>query len=156
PDGKVDVRPIMQRIWRKSARPDDSKRKYLNWPTAPADAWVEPQAWTVLTDVTKVVADGEEIVLFFDGSKSRDATALLGCRVSDGHVFTLGVWEPDPAHNADETVDANAVDFAVRRAFDRFDVAAFFADVREWESWALTEWPNRYKDDLKIHAAPNA
>lgn len=34
--------PIMTRIRDKKARPDDSKRKYLNWPTAPEDAWVEP------------------------------------------------------------------------------------------------------------------
>jgi hypothetical protein len=163
-----DLEPIMQRFWSKNSRPDENQRKYLNWPTVSEDAWVEPVDWTKLgpahyekhrepddSDFPEV-QDGDWVVLFFDGSKSRDATALVGCRMSDGHVFTLGVWEPDPAHDADETVDANAVDFAVRRAFDRFDVAAFFADVREWESWVLTEWPNRYKDDLKIHAAPNA
>jgi len=158
-----DLDPIMQRFWAKNARPDENKRKYLNWPTVSEDAWVDPADWSKLgpagwekEEPFPQVGDDDWIVLFFDGSKSRDATALIGCRISDGHVFSLGVWEPDPAHNADETVDANAVDFAVRRAFDRFDVAAFFADVREWESWALTEWPNRYKDDLKIHAAPNA
>lgn len=155
PDGKVDVRPIMQRIWRKSARPDDSKRKYLNWPTAPADAWVEPQAWTVLTDVTKVVADGEEIVLFFDGSKSRDATALLGCRVSDGHVFTLGVWEPDPTHTTEDVVPVYEVDAAVEQAFQRWDVLGFFADVKEWESFVKLTWPERYAERLLIKAVPS-
>jgi hypothetical protein len=155
--------PIMQRFWSKNSRPDENRRKYLNWPTVSEDAWVEPADWAKLAaplndkgEPTVEVKDGDWVALFFDGSKSRDATALIGCRISDGHVFTLGVWEPNPSHDAEETVNAEAVDFAVRRAFDRFDVAAFFADVREWESWVLTEWPQRYKDDLRVHSAPQA
>lgn len=154
--GKLDVRPIMQRIWRKSSRPDDSKIKYLNWPTAAQDAWLSLEEWNQLADPSVVVADGDEIVLFFDGSKSRDASALIGCRVSDGHVFELGVWEPNPAHDSHDTVDPAEVDLAVHRAFNRFTVAGFFSDVREWESFALTEWPGRYKQDLELWAAPNA
>jgi len=151
-----DVRPIMERIWSPRSRPDDSKRKYLNWPTAAHDAWVALQEWTRNADPTIKVAPGEEIGLFFDGSKSRDATALIGCRLSDGHVFTLGVWEPDPAHDSETTVDAADVDRVVRRAFDEFTVVAFFGDVKEWESFTLTEWPSRYADDLEIWAAPTA
>ena len=153
-DGDVDVRPIMQRIYRKSARPDDSKRKYLNWPVAPADAWTTPQAWAMLADASKVVADGEEIVLFFDGSKSRDATALLGCRATDGHVFTIGVWEPDPAHDTADVVPVPIVDATVARAFDRWSVLAFFADVKEWESFTKVTWPEAYADQLLIKAVP--
>src|SRR5690606_4345588 len=58
------TRPIMERIWDPRSRPDDSKRKYLNWPTAAEDAWTTPQAWSSLADPTQVVADGEEIVAF--------------------------------------------------------------------------------------------
>ena len=40
------------------------------------------------------------VVLGFDGSRGRakgkpDATALIGCRVADGHLFELGIWEAD-------------------------------------------------------------
>lgn len=151
----VDLENVLQRIWRKSAKPDDSKRKYLNWPTVSSDAWVEPREWALLADTDRIVEDGERVVLFFDGSKSRDATALVGCTLDDGHVFTLGVWEPDP-NDPFDTVDAADVDRVVQQTFDRFDVVAFFADVREWESFALTEWPGRYQSDLKVWAAPSA
>lgn len=150
----VDLENIMQRIWRASARPDDSKRKYLNRPTAALDAWVEPEQWAKLYRPDVVVDPDDEIVLFFDGSKSRDGTALIGCRVEDGHVFTLGVWEPDPK-NPDDVVNVAAVDAKVEQAFALFDVAAFFADVREWESFALLEWPRRYADRLRVHAQPS-
>lgn len=149
----VDLENIVQRIWRASARPDDSKRKYLNRPTAAIDTWVEPEAWAQLYRPDVTVDADDEIVLFFDGSKSRDATALVACRVEDGHVFTLGVWEPDP-NDDDDIVNVAAVDAAVEQAFAMYDVAAFFADVREWESFALLEWPRRFADRLRVHAQP--
>lgn len=150
----VDETAIMERIWSPRARPDDSKRKYLNWPTAAHDSWVAPEEWARNSKPSVRVEDGAEIVLFFDGSKSRDATALIGCEVESGHVFTLGVWEPDP-NDDNSTVDAADVDRVVMRTFDRFDVVGFFADVREWESFALTEWPGRYRDQLLIWAVPH-
>jgi len=63
------------------------------------------------------------------------------------------VWEPDP-NDDDDTVDAADVDRVVMQTFEKYRVLAFFADVKEWESFALTEWPNRYKDQL-ARAIPN-
>jgi phage terminase large subunit-like protein len=144
----------MERIWRPDARQDDSKRKYLNWPTADEAAWTTPEAWAALTDTDRTVRDGEQVVLFFDGSKSRDATALIGCCLDDGHVFTVGVWEPNPAHNANDVVPVAEVDAAVQQAFDRYEVVGFFADVQEWESFTKIDWPDRFGDELWVHAVP--
>lgn len=155
PDMAPDVKPIMERIWSPRSMPDDSKRKYLNWPTAAHDAWLTLEEWTRLVDKSVVVDPDEPVVLFFDGSKSKDATALIGCSVPTGHVFTLGVWEPDP-NDPDETVDAAEVELTVMKAFEELNVVAFFADVREWEQFVLTEWPGRYKDRIKVWAAPQA
>lgn len=150
----IDVRAIMERIWSPRSRPDDSKRKYLNWPTAAQDSWVAPEEWNRHSDDQGSPPHGTEIVTFFDGSKSRDASAYMGCEVDSGRVFTLGVWEPDP-NDDDDTVDAAEIDRVVRQTHERYDVCAFFADVKEWESFALTEWPNRYRDDLLIWAVPS-
>jgi hypothetical protein len=153
PDSPPEVKAIMGRIWSSMAKPDESKRKYLNWPTVADDAWVTPEQWALLEDKSVVVDPEEPIVLFFDGSKSNDATALLGCTLETGHVFTPGVWEPNPK-NPDETVDAEAVDYTVEKVFESHRVVAFFADVREWEQFVLTTWPQRYKDRLKVWATP--
>ena len=150
----VNHRAIVTRIWDPRAKPDDSKRKYFNWPTAQEDAWIEPQAWSAIADPTQVVADGEEIVAFFDGSKSRDATALIGCRVSDGHVFTIGVWEPDTAHDTESVVPVAEVDATVERMFERWQVLGFFSDVKEWEGFAKVTWPERYAGQLLVKAVP--
>lgn len=155
PDYPPDVKSIMKRIWSPRAKPDESKRKYLNWPTAAYDAWIAPEEWNRLEDKSIKVDPEEPVVLFFDGSKSKDATALMGCTLESGHVFTPGVWEPDP-NDPLSTVDAADVDRVVEKTFQVYRVVAFFADVREWEQFVLTEWPQRYKDKLKVWAAPQA
>lgn len=158
-DWKTDqeIRAIMTRIWHRSSRPDDSKRKYLNWPTAADDAWCDPQNWAKLAAdgvdgrELRELVDGERVVLFFDGSKNRDATACVGCCLSDGHVFTVGVWEPK-----DEVpVDAEQIDNRLIAAFERFEVVGFFSDVREWEGFAKVTWPERWKEQLDVWAVPS-
>ncbi|MCA1191625.1 hypothetical protein [Saccharopolyspora sp. 6V] len=152
----ANLKSIKQRIWSPDTKADDAKRKYLNWPTAALDAWTTQQAWAQLVDASKSVADKEPIAMFFDGSRSRDATGLVGCRISDGHVFVLGAWEPEISHEAgkQDFVPVAAVDAAVRQAFDRFDVQGFFADVREWESFVRVDWPAEFSDRLLVQAVP--
>jgi hypothetical protein len=90
-------------------------------------------------------------VLFFDGSKSRDATALVGCAMADGYTFVVGLWErpldTDGKPAKDWEVPVHAVDLAVRQAHVDHEVVGFFADVREWESFAHTSWPESLPTD---------
>src|SRR5690606_26729356 len=88
-----------------------------------------PEEIDPLRDTATVVEPGEEIALFFDGSKSDDATVLVGCRLSDGHVFTIGMWQRPPGRRGDGwVVPRTAVDASVERTFEQYRVAAFFAD----------------------------
>jgi hypothetical protein len=160
PKGPPDVRPIMERIWSPRSRPDESKRKYLNWPTIADDAWCDPADWVQLADRERVVSPTEDVVLFFDGSKSRDATAIVGCCVSDGHIFVpktidgrSTVWEPNP-NDHDDLVPVADVDLAVDEVFRTHNVVGFFADVKEWESFTMVSWPERHRDDLAVMAVP--
>ena len=148
-----DVDAIITRIWSPSARVDDSKRKYLNWPVASSDAWCDPQDWAQMARPDIEVSPGDDIVMFFDGSLSNDHTALIGCRVDDGHVFTIGVWQPQSVHADDKPmVDVQAVDDRVDFAFATWNVIGFFADVREWESFTKVAWPERYRGKLELWA----
>lgn len=154
----VDLHPIKQKIWDPRSSVDASKRKYLNWPTVSVDAWTTPQEWSQLSKPERVVEIGEEIVMFFDGSKSRDATALVGCCVSDGHVFVIGAWEPKGDHSGEDEkrdhVSVTEVDAAVAQAFREYNPVAFFADVQEWESFVKVSWPTQYAERLTMWAVP--
>lgn len=148
-----DIDAIMTRIWSPSAQVDDSKRKYLNWPVASSDSWCDPQDWAQMARPDINVAPGEDIVMFFDGSLSNDHTALIGCRMDDGHIFTIGVWQPKAADPDDKPmVDVQAVDDRVDFAFATWNVIGFYADVREWESFTKVAWPERYRDRLELWA----
>lgn len=155
----ADLDAIKERVWDLQSAEDDSRRKYLNQPTAANDAWVTQQEWQSLLDErvlgeSRTVADNEDIVLFFDGSKSRDATAIVGCCMSDGHIFTVYVYEPSNAHDTDDVVPAGEVDAAVINAFEQWNVVAFFADVQEWQGFVKVTWAERYRDSLTVWAVP--
>ncbi|PWH05203.1 terminase [Brachybacterium endophyticum] len=147
--GKIDA--IRNQIWATNYPESRARRFFLNQPNAAENAWVTLQEWSVLAEPSRSLEDGEEIVLFFDGSKSNDHTALVGCCLSDGHVFTVGVWAPERVTGV---VNVAAVEGALARTFDRFTVLAFWADVREWESQVKTSWPEKYGEDLLLWAVP--
>lgn len=151
----ADIPAMISRIHTTSARPDDSKRKYLNWPTADSRSFADPKDWAQMARPDITVAPGERIAMFFDGSLSRDATALVGCRIDDGHVFRIGVWEPGNTHEGRAQVDVEAIDAAVEKARATWQVEAFFADVREWESFTKVTWPDRFRDGLAVWAVPS-
>jgi hypothetical protein len=151
----ANLEAIKERVWDSTEA--DARRKFLNQPTADESAWVTPQEWSALSRPAEVVEPGDDVVLFFDGSTTRDATALVGCRMSDGHVFTVGVWETDNSHTKDaEPIDVLAVDSALQRAMETWHVVGFFADVKEWESFVKMSWPAAYADRLLIMASPSS
>ncbi|AEJ95016.1 terminase large subunit [Mycobacterium phage Gruunaga] len=131
----------------------ESRRKFLNQVNAAEDAWISPQEWDRLAMVDPLfkLQPKQKITLGFDGSKSNDWTALVACRVDDGMLFVLNVWDPQK-HGGE--VPRDDVDAAVHSAFARFDVVAFRADVKEFEAY-VDQWSRTYKKRLKVNASPN-
>lgn len=145
----TDIEAIKSEVWSPSNPVSVSRRFYLNQPTVSESAWVEPGVWAALADSGRKLRKGEEVVLFFDGSKSGDNTALVGCCMSDGFVFTVDVWEPEESTGV---VDVEDVQAAVDWVRAQFDVVGFFSDVREWESFAKLQWPREFEDSIVVPA----
>jgi hypothetical protein len=94
-----------------------------------------------------MVSGDEPCVMFFDGSKSDDATALVGCRLSDGYIFTIGVWQKPPGKRGEAwTAPREQIDARVREVYTRFNIVAFWGDPshtkddsgdgsRYWDAW---------------------
>lgn len=152
----MDVERWISEIWDPRNDPQDSRRYFLNQATSALDAWIAQHEWAACTNVEAVVADGDTITLGFDGSRRRsrkvtDATALIGCRVSDGHLFEIALWE-QPEQQADWQVPTVEVDAAVAHAFTRWNVVGFFADPARWETYAAA-WEAKYGTRLKVRAS---
>ncbi|ALA48121.1 terminase large subunit [Mycobacterium phage Phlei] len=130
----------------------ESRRKFLNQINAAEDSWITPQQWDrlAMTDPVFKLQPKQKITLGFDGSKSNDWTALVACRVDDGMLFVLGVWNPE---NYGGEVPREDVDAAVRSAFQRYDVVAMRADVKEFEAY-VDQWGKDFKRRVKVNASP--
>lgn len=144
----------------------ESRRKWYNQITAAEDSWTEPAEFDPLADPEMVMEPGEEITLFLDCSKSDDATALMGCRLSDGHVFTVQMWQRPPGKRGDGWLaPREEVDAKVTEMHDRYRVVGFFGDPshtlddetmdRYWDP-LFTDWDMRYRHQYRVWASGSA
>lgn len=156
-----------------------SRRFWFNQIVASEDAWLDPDAITIaINSLAREARDGTDdilragwivlpddpCVMFFDGSKSDDATALVGCRLSDGFVFTIGVWQRPPKSPKQGKPEAwlaprEEVDLRVDEAFERFNIVAFWGDpshaiddadaTRYWDP-LMDKWHRKYSGALQF------
>ena len=143
--------------------PSRSRRFWFNQITAAEDAYLAPYEWDANPHESLELEDGDNIVVFFDGSKSDDATGLIGCRIRDGFVKTLGVWQRPANWPSDVPyrVPREEVDGVVDQVFARYKPLAFFADPgagydeadgeRYWDGY-VDAWAQRYGQRLKLKA----
>lgn len=143
--------------------PSESRRKWYNQITAAEDAWAAPTEFDPLKNDLLEVERGEEIVMFLDCSKSDDATGIVGVRMSDGHVFTMGMWQRPPGRRGDGWLaPREEVDAKVDHAFETYTVVGFFGDPshtlddetmdRYWDP-LFDKWHQKYKNRVRIWAS---
>lgn len=136
----------------------ESRRKWYNQITATEDARFDPNK-IKLCATKDEFEPGDEIVVFGDGSKSDDATGLVGCRISDGLCQTLHVQQPRKG----QIVSRAAVELAVDEFMDAYRVPVFWFDpshakddeAEDDDRWFwpyCDEWSRRYGRRLKIWA----
>ena len=161
--GWVDLEHIASSIWDPDADEQLSRSDWLNQITHASDSWVSHPEWAARAAADTVVGAGEVVTLGFDGSRGRakgkpDATALIGCRVSDGHLFEVGVWEV-PTARPDEWAEWEPpiveIEAALRGAFATYRVAAFYADpAKDWRSH-VNAWEATFGSQVTTKARAN-
>lgn len=142
----LDIEGLVDQVLKPRSKVNNMRRFYYNQVVAAEDAWLHGNAIRAAIDMQahgyrrdvgsdrlragwSLVGPDEPIVMFFDGSKSRDSTALVGCRLSDGYVFTIGIWQAPKGERAQFWLAPRPeVDERVQEAHRRFTVHAFFAD----------------------------
>ncbi|MEV8394822.1 MULTISPECIES: terminase [unclassified Streptomyces] len=160
PPGWSPIERLVEDFADTSNDPQDLRSDYLNQVTHAADSWLSEPEVRAASDLGKEVGEGERITLGFDGSRKRargvtDATALIGCRLSDGHVFTIRVWEqPEGKPGEEWQVPVVEVLAEVVATFDRYDVVGFYADPAKWESH-VADWEAAYGPRLLVQSTRN-
>lgn len=175
-----------KRFFDKNISQADNRRYYLNQPVGAVDAWVEPADWVACrvseqdynggmifveelggeVDMQPLMPQkGDVITLGFDGSHgsqqdkgtySVDATALIACRVSDGFMWEIGVWEqPEGPAGVGWMVPKDEVDEMVDKVFEQFTVVGFYADPAYWIEY-VSKWERKYRSRLKTKVTPSS
>lgn len=140
----VDLPRLLREVRDPGVPFAESLRFYFNVPSAGLLSAVDPITWTA-GKTTRMLEDGERIGLGFDGSRSRDATALVAC-TQDGFLVPLAI-EERPANAGDGwLIDRSVIQRALEDAFGRFEVGFIYADPWHWrdelDEWG-GRWPNR-------------
>lgn len=146
----VDVDRLIEEIYDPKTSLSDSRRFYLNQIVAAEDAYWTKQEWDSCAAPEKVVAAGEIVVLGLDGSTKDDHTVLVGCRVSDSHVFLIRAW--DPSEQPGHEIPMARVDEEVAAAFAKYDVVGFYSDRWPFEVFNL-KWEQAYGEQLCARAS---
>lgn len=157
PPGHVELDPLISRIWDPASDPQVSRSDFLNQVTHASDSWISRPEWQACHAPEKALRAGDAIVLGFDGSRGRvrgnaDATALVGCRVADGHLFEVRVWEqPQGRRDPDWQPPLLDVDSTIRDCFRTWKVIAFYADPSGWNT-QVAQWEAEYGRKLRVKA----
>ena len=155
----MDIERIINEIYDPRNDPQDSRRYYFNQPTSSKDAWISAPEWNACSKPQEV-SKTDEITLGFDGSRKRsrgvtDATALIGCRVSDGYLFEIRVWEqPEGPAGEDWEIPTAEVDYEVRKAHESYKVVGMFADPAKWESY-IAQWESDFGRKYRVKSSQN-
>lgn len=164
PPGHVDLDAQIAVIWDPTSDEQVARSDYLNQITHASDSYLARPEWNARSIQTVATADpplevpelaaGDMITLGFDGSRKRrkgvtDATALVACRVGDGLIHPIGIWE-EPENAGDEwRIPSDEIDAAVRQTFKDYRVVGFYADPAKWEGF-VAQWEAAYGAKLKV------
>jgi hypothetical protein len=169
----LDVDRVVRSILDPRNPPSRSRRFWFNQLHAAEDAWVSPIEFGPLA--RPELGRGRDLlmaeeraagrwVVFFDGSKSDDATGMVGCRLEDGHVVTLGMWQRPPKARGDGWLAPRAeIDERMADVFARLEVIGLWADPshtrddetqeRYWDD-LIDGWHRRWRGQLQLWAVP--
>ncbi len=136
----------------------ERRRYFLDEIVVGSASAVDPTVWDALARTDDPLRPGDAIALGFDGSRKRDATTLVACRLRDMRLFHLRTWEPPPLTAEEQQqpgpgeaaggwrVPKGEVDQAVTDAFAAYDGFYLYGDPHRWqdymESWS-GKWPKK-------------
>lgn len=123
----------------------DRRRFFLNEIVVGQSALIAPERWDLLAHPDDALAPGEPIALGFDGSKRRDATALVAERLSDRRLFVIRIWERPADAGPSWKIPTAEIAQVVEDTFGAYKVAVMFADPYLWQDY-LDNWAARWPD----------
>lgn len=143
----VDIRNMIRVNFRRpGADIPNARRYFLNQRVKASGKWIAATAYDK-RKAGETLQPRDRIAVGFDGSKTQDATAFVGCRLKDGLLDPLGYWERPARLKRWEEWEVPSSDVHARLAWimATYDVVALFADPHWWRQEVDTwhgQWPD--------------
>lgn len=151
-----DIRAIAAQWDEPDADRSYLARVWLNQPVQGASQAFSRRAWDANARPEQGIPEaGALIALGFDGSRSVDATGLIGTDLVTGWQWKVAGWERPLTAPGNWKVPVDEADAAVAEAFATWTVARFYADPRWWETW-VDAWAGLYGRDIVAEWQTNA
>ncbi len=148
----VDVDRVLNEILDPVTPETISRRFYLNQVTPAGAMWIPAEVWEERSQPAQI-ADGEQVVLGFDGSFNNDTTALVVVTVGEKpYVDVAGLWNRPPNAPSDWSVPIEEVEDRIRECAKRWRVREVACDPYRWsrsiqilagERIPMVEYPQR-------------
>jgi len=142
----------IESLWRDpNADVSYLERVYCNRLVKGSTQAFDIERWKALANTPLEIRSHEPVTLGFDGSQSKDSTALIGTHVATGYQWVVGLWErpTDPVQAENWKVPSAEVDETVAQAFKQFQVFRLYADPPYWRDW-VSKWTGQYGED-RVH-----
>ncbi len=145
----VPVERLVGEVRDPRADANQSRRFYLNQIRADRDGWISQAEWQHCEEQRETPAAAEAITLGFDGSRFRDATALVATHIESGYQWVLGLWQRGETDGEEWEVPAAEVSAVVAEALERWEVWRLYADPYWWEE-TIARWAGRYGEQRVV------
>ena len=133
---------------------NEFRRYFLNQWTTTAERWLPAGTWEECVEEKKI-EKGSKIILAFDGSYSRDSTALVGISMEERpHIEVLGHWERPLSENNLWKVPRSEVLGRIGQIFQEYEVVQFVVDPMGWHQ-ELDELEDKYGSEMILYFEGN-
>lgn len=126
-----------------------ARRYFWNQPWEGSSKLVNMRQLDAKRDESHEIVDGAQVVIGFDGSKTRDSTAFIGFEIDENrqplHMFAVQGWERPPGAPSNWEVDRGEVRRCFDQIADRWWVRALICDPSGWRS-QIEDWRDEFGD----------
>lgn len=143
----VDVDRIVEECLDPDMAAVQVRRFYLNEVVATEARFVRDDTLDAVLDPSLELEEGAPIGVGFDGSKTRDGTAVVGVHMVSGEVFLLGAWVRPPWAPREWEVPRHEVMDLLRVVFDRYQVVRAKFDPAYWRD-ELSQLQQQFGKDV--------
>ncbi len=133
---------------------NEFRRYFLNQWTTTAERWLPAGVWEECYE-EKTIEKKSKIILAFDGSYSRDSTALVGLSVEERpHIQVFGHWAKPVNENNQWKVPRDEVLARILQVFREYEVVELVVDPMGWHN-ELAELEEKLGENMILYYEGN-